>query len=127
MSATTALNIVEAQAQKFTEAIRQGDVEKVTALHTTHVRILPPESDLLQGQAAVRAYYRTLLDSGVKDMQIQTIDATFLNEKTIREIGLMTISLQTPAGQTQQMTAKYVVSWQEEHGEYKIDVDIWNS
>lgn len=126
MNTIAARDIVEAGAQKFIQAIRLGDVAEIARLHTENARILPPACDMLQGRTAVQSYYQSLMDNGLKDIEFSTIDVTFFGEHTIREIGRFLITTQSSEGLEQDIKMNYVVSWEEEDGEYKVDVDIWS-
>jgi uncharacterized protein (TIGR02246 family) len=126
MSATTALDIINQQVRVYEDAINQGNVEFVAKLYTRNARLLPPEEEIVSGRDAIQSYFQTLVDDRVKEMQSRVLDAQFVGNHTIQSVCKTTTTVQLPDGQRQEFKTKAIILWQEEDGEYRINVDIWN-
>ena len=58
--------------------------------------------------------------------ELKTLDVETGGDKMAREIGRYVLTIQQ-GSETTNIAGKYVVIWKQEHGEWKLDVDIWNS
>ena len=58
--------------------------------------------------------------------ELKTLDVETGGDKMAREIGRYVLTIQQ-GSETTNIAGKYVVIWKQENGEWKLDVDIWNS
>lgn len=117
---------IEANNQKFVSALQRGDAAGVAALYTQNAYALPPGSDVIQGRAAIQAFWQAGIESGVKGGELNTLDVETAGDTMAREIGRYVMIIQQ-GSETTNIAGKYVVIWKQENGEWKLDVDIWNS
>jgi uncharacterized protein (TIGR02246 family) len=118
---------IEAGNLKFGEAVRKGDAAAIAALYSEDATVLPPDSAMIKGRAAIQATWNGSLQMGVKDAVLTTIEVSSAGDYAY-EIGKVLLTIQ-PSGQAaMQQTAKYVVVWKKAaSGTWQLHVDIWNS
>jgi uncharacterized protein (TIGR02246 family) len=117
---------VEANNRKFEQAFHRGDAAGIAALYSGNARILPPGSEMMQGRAAIQAFWQAAMDLGIKEAELETLDVEEGGEQLAREIGRYVLTIQQ-GSETVKRPGKYVVVWKQEGGDWKLDVDIWNS
>lgn len=113
---------VQAGGKEFSAAVTAKDAARVGALYATDAIALPPNSEMLKGQAAIQAFWKGLIDGGLSG-QVEAIE-TELDGKFGIEVGKYTIM--DSSGKTVDQ-GKYVVVWKKEGGKWKMYRDIWNS
>ena len=115
---------ITAAHQKFLEAVRQGDwTEFVAATYTRDAKLLPPNSDFIEGTQAMQAFWQDAMNMGIKDATPETVELEVHGDSAI-EVGKY--DLLDDGGQILD-TGKYVVIWKPEDGQWKRYRDIWNS
>lgn len=117
---------IEAANRNFMEAFRRGDAAGVAACYTEQARILPPSSEMMQGRATIQSFWQAVLSSGVTEAKLETLDVEAGGDDLVREIGQFVLTIMQN-GETVYSPGKYVVIWKREAGNWKLDVDIWNS
>jgi ketosteroid isomerase-like protein len=90
--------------KSFMEAFARGDAAGLAALYTAGGQLLPPNSDVVSGRDAIRAFWQGAIDMGLKEARLDTMEAEGVGN-----------------------TGKYVVIWKTEAGGWKLHRDIWNS
>lgn len=107
----------------FSEAIRAGDAAKVAAFYARDAQLLPPNSDIISGQTNIEAFWKGILQTGVKGVKLETLEIAGTHDMA-HEIGKFTI-----LGENEQVldSGKYIVLWMLEDGKWKLHRDIWNS
>jgi ketosteroid isomerase-like protein len=109
------------------ESYRCRDIESVAAVYAADARLLPPNAPAAHGRAAIRQFWQTALDSGVREPRLKTDDVLQSGE-LVREVGTGELTIDTADGQATTLTINYVVVWTRgPGGEWEIDTDIWNS
>ena len=81
---------------------------------------------MMQGRAAIQAFWQAVIGLGVKEAELETLDVEEGGEHHACEIGRYVLTIQQ-GGETVKRPGKYVVVWKQEDGDWKLDVDIWNS
>ena len=74
-----------------------------------------------------RAEIEAVVKKGVQqlgDVKLTTVDVKPLGPDALREIG--TATFKTKAQPPQDGMLKYVVVWQKEGGQWRLQTDIWN-
>lgn len=118
---------IEEANLKFGEAFRQGNPAAVADLYTEEAAILPPNSEMIKGKQGIEAFWKAVMEMGVKDAVLTTVDL-MVDEELVCEIGEYTLTIQPEGQEPVEDRGKYVVIWkQTEEGTWKLHVDIWNT
>jgi uncharacterized protein (TIGR02246 family) len=108
---------------QFMEAVRRGDAAGMAGVYTESASIFPPNADARTGREAIRAFWQGVLDLGVAEVKLETVEFEPAGESGW-ESGRAIIT----AGDGSVIDElKYVVVWQQENGAWKWHRDIWNS
>ena len=117
---------IEAANREFVAAFNRGDAASIAALYMEEGKILPPNMEMMQGKAAVQAFWQGAMDMGCKEATLETVELEEQGAAAI-EIGKYTLKIQLPDGGIFMDNGKYLVVWKQEGGAWKLDQDIWNS
>jgi len=115
--------IIEAQNQKFVEVFEAGDAAGVAALYAEGGVVLPPGGEAVTGTDAVTAFWQGAMDSGVKGLDLTTVDVFAIDKENIVEVGRAEL-FDADGGLIQ--AGHYIVYWRKEGGDWKLFRDIWN-
>ena len=107
----------------WTAAFNKGDAAAVAALYTEDAYVLPPGSAMVEGRAAIEAFWRQAAQQ-MTDAKLTTIDVLPLGRSAAREIG--TVTLKTKSQPPQEVVGKYVVVWRKIGNRWLLATDIWN-
>jgi len=113
---------IEKKNRIFEKAVQEGHLGNLVALYTEEAVVVPPNADKYIGKAAIIPFWAGMLKE-LKHLKIETQELILGGESKVREIGQVTLTLETE-GKQNTATSSYVVLWVVEHGEWKIDVDI---
>ena len=118
-------SIEEANA-RYSEAIRQGNLDGAVALYTDDATMVPPDGDIVKGKQAIEELYKKFFQMGMKDIAFTTIEVGGSGD-TAYEIGKTKVRIQ-PEGQAAIIdSTKYLVIWKRQaDGAWKVHADIWN-
>ena len=117
---------IEAANKKFIEAFNKGDVATVAGLYATDAKVLPPNSQMVEGRQNIQAFWQSLVKMGAKLSQLETTHVESHGDLAY-EVGTYTLNIQPASGQAVTDTGKYVVVWKRQGGEWKLVADIWNT
>ncbi len=118
---------IEAANVRFGEAVRAGDAAALAMLYTEDARILPPNSEMIQGREGVEAYFGGGIQMGIKDIVLTTVDVMGMGDM-VCEIGKVVVTIQPEGMDAMEDMAKYLVIWKKgEDGIWRLHIDIWNS
>jgi uncharacterized protein (TIGR02246 family) len=120
-SADEVRDAVEAGNRAFIAAFLRGDAAAVSQLYTEDAQVIAPGEPVAKGRAAVAAHWQKAIDSGVKDVSLETADVESAGDLAV-ETG--TVRLVAKDGKVTQ--GRYVVAWKREGGRWKLHRDIWN-
>ena len=115
---------IERLNDAWTAAFNKGDAAALAALYTEDAYVLPPGSAMVEGRAAIEAFWRQAAQQ-MTDAKLTTIDVLPLGRSAAREIG--TVTLKTKSQPPQEIAGKYVVVWRKVGREWKLAADIWNT
>jgi ketosteroid isomerase-like protein/heme-degrading monooxygenase HmoA len=111
-----------AMNDSWATALNAGDIDGLTGLYTEDCVVMPPNTEMMSGQAAARAEFGEMIDAGIT-MEMGTIK-TVAGGNVGFHVG--TYSLMTPDG-TVIDRGKFIEGWQKVAGQWQIANDIWNS
>ena len=118
---------IEEANVKFGDAVRAGDAAALANLYAEDARLLPPNSEMIQGREGVEAFWAGGIQMGIKDVVLTTADIMGMGDM-VCEIGKANVTIQPEGGEAMEDIAKYVVIWKKTaDGAWKLYVDIWNS
>jgi len=118
---------IEARIQQLEDAFNKGDTAAAAALYTEEARVLPPGGPTLVGREAIlQNFQQSSINAGVRELQFTTLEVRVVRDLAY-EIGEYTETIHPEEGEAIRDQGKYVVIWKRENGEWKLDVDIWNS
>jgi uncharacterized protein (TIGR02246 family) len=113
---------IDAGNRAFVEAFLRGDADAVANLYTEQAQVIPPGAEVVKGRAAIAAYWRSFIETGVKDLALSTQDLESAGNLAC-EVG--TVRIVGVDGNAS--LARYVVVWKHEGGKWLLHRDIWNS
>ena len=114
---------IAAANENFMATFKRGDAAGMAALYTENGQLLPPNSDFVTGRQAIQALWQSVMDMGIKDAKLETVEFEGHGDTAI-EVGKYTLSGE--GGQVMD-SGKFVVIWKQEGGQWKLHRDIWNS
>jgi uncharacterized protein (TIGR02246 family) len=118
---------IEEANLKFGEAVRAGDGATLAGLYTEDARLLPPNSEMIQGRAGIEAYWAGGFQMGIKNIVLTTVELMGMGD-LVCEIGKAQVSIQPEGLDAIEDSGKYLVVWKKgEDGMWRLHVDIWNS
>ena len=113
---------IQAENDKFREAFKSGNAAGVAAQYTEDGILYPPNSETMQGQAAITAYWQGAMDAGLSDAELTTVSALAYGDVAV-EVGTVNVYV----GDQVVDKAKFMVRWKKVDGQWKMYEDIWNS
>lgn len=123
MTSTDIRSDILACNKQFMDAFGRGDAAGLANLYTVGGQLLPPNSEVVAGRDAIRAFWKGAITSGLKDATLDTVEVEATGETAV-EVGRYT--LRGKGGQVAD-AGKYVVVWKTESGSWKLHRDIWNT
>ena len=118
--------LIKSANQKFMDAFKRADAAGIAVLYTDNPKLLPPGSPMMTGKEAVKSFWQSTIDMGVKEASLETLEVESQGNLA-SEIGRFSLTVQPQGGQSTTMTGKYVVVWKNQDGTWKIHIDTWNT
>ncbi len=116
-------DIVVMANQGWMTAVEAQDAAAVAARYTEDAQLMPPFSDIVEGNQAIQAVWQDLFGLGVEKIQLETVEVEAMG-KLAYETGKYTTYA---TGELMLDQGKYIVVWKEVEGQWKLHRDIWNS
>ena len=107
---------------KFSEAVRKGDSATMASEYADDAMVFPPNSEAIKKEG-IASLWGGVLRMGVKDFKLTTDDVTG-NADMLAETGRYEV---LGEGNKSLDKGKYVVTWRNYNGTWKIFRDIWNT
>jgi ketosteroid isomerase-like protein len=123
MATTTIRAKVLAGDKKFMAAFSQKNAGALAKLYTKGGQLLPPGNAVVEGRAAIQAFWQGALDRGLAQAKLDTGEVEGHRDTAI-EVGQYTL---LGAGGQVADVGKYLVIWKVEGKSWKLHRDIWNS
>ena len=108
---------------RFLEAYNNGDAKATASNYTKEGKILPPNSEAIQGLEGIESFWQGALDMGLKKAELETVRAESFGDTAIEE-GRYKLYLEN--GQMADH-GKLIVVWRKINDDWQMDWDIWNS
>lgn len=113
---------IEEANKAFMEVRESGDAEAMSMLYTIDARILPSNGAVISGREAIQDYWSDGMDQESSELKLETVSAEGIGDLAIEE-GRYKVYV----GEQVVDEGKYIVTWKKEDGQWKLDLDIWNS
>jgi ketosteroid isomerase-like protein len=108
------------------EVVKKRNFAALEQVYTAGARILPPGAPMISGRQAIIDFWSDLVQSvNATDAVLTSVDVILAGDGVV-EIGSAMLTMEPPGQAAAQLNAKYVVYWQQENGQWKWHVDIWN-
>jgi uncharacterized protein (TIGR02246 family) len=114
---------ITAANENFMATFLRGDAAGMASLYTDDGQLLPTNSEVVSGSAAIQAFWQAVMHMGIKAAKLETVELEDHGD-TAHEIGRYTLH-----GEGNQLLdqGKYIVIWKRVGGEWKFHRDIWNT
>jgi uncharacterized protein (TIGR02246 family) len=117
---------IEANTKRLTEAFNKGDAAAVAEMYATDAKLLPPNSQIIEGRQNIQAFWQSVISLGAKLQALDTIEVEAHGD-TAHELGKYTFMIPQAGGQSVTDQGKYLVVWKKQGGSWKLVRDIWNT
>jgi len=114
---------IAAANANFMNTFNRGDGAGMGALYSENGQLLPPNSDIVSGQAAISGFWQGAMDMGIKTAKLDTVELDG-EAGVVFEVGKYTLGGE---GGSRIDSGKFIVVWKKEGGKWKLHRDIWNS
>ena len=118
---------IDAANAAFVQGLEQADAAAVAAVYEPDGRLLAPNTEPQQGSAAIEAFWKDIIDAGVRGGLLET---ETLDERDDLAVEVGRYTLRTAAGGVGDVVdvGKYVVMHRRQpDGSWRYAVDIFNS
>jgi uncharacterized protein (TIGR02246 family) len=119
---TAARAAITAANELWMAAFDKGDAAGIAANYTEDTQVMPPNSEIVRGRAAVQSVFQGFIDAGLK-VKLETVEVEGQGDIAF-EVGMADVI--GPDGQMLDK-GKYIVIWKMVGSEWKMYRDIWNS
>jgi len=106
----------------FMAAVSARDTSAFRGLYTSDAKLFPANSDVVEGQQAIVGFWNAVLGMGIQKVEFETVTAQRTGDIAIEE-GKYKLYV---AGDHIADQGKYMVTWKNEDGKWKVQRDIWN-
>ena len=114
---------IEAGNAAFMAAFAAHDAAALAGFYTEDAKLMPPNSDILEGRAAVQAFWQAVFDMGIDSALLEIVEVDGLGNTAV-EVSHFT--LYTADGQVADH-GKYMIEWKRVRGQWFLHRDIWNT
>ncbi|MBA3584290.1 MAG: DUF4440 domain-containing protein [Gemmatimonadetes bacterium] len=120
---------IEDLDNQFEQAMLAGDSLALANFYADDAVILPPNMPRAEGRDGIRSVWAGMVSGGPLTSATLTTDQVIIPEsgEIAVDVGTYTMGGTAPDGTPWQDTGKFVATWENVNGEWKIAADIWNS
>jgi len=111
---------IQKSKDQLVAAFNKGDAAAFAQIYTEQAYLLPPDTPMVNGRAAIKNYWESGFKSGVKNLVLAPGKVDRFGDAA-REIANFSFE-----GKDGKVEGKYVGIWKAEYGAWKLDTDIWN-
>ena len=114
---------IETANKNWIDAFKNADAASMAHLYTAQGQLLPANSDVVQGTDAIRNFWQSVLNMGIKEALLETIEVEDFGDTAIEggRYRLLASNGSVVDG------GKYIVIWKNEGGTWKLHRDIWTT
>ncbi len=109
--------------KRMMEAFANGDTTTLFDSYTNDARLFPANSEILDGKAAIGKFWNATREMGIVKVNFETTTAQKFGDLAIEE-GKYSLFVK---GDQMVDQGKYIVTWKQEGGKWKVFRDIWNA
>ncbi|HEY5590148.1 MAG TPA: DUF4440 domain-containing protein [Paludibacter sp.] len=106
----------------FMDAVLKSDTITLTNLYTNDAKIFPENGNIIDGQPSIGKFWSSTINMGIKKVLFETEKAQKFGNIAIEE-GKYALYME---GDQVVNQGKYIVTWKNEDGKWKVFRDIWN-
>jgi uncharacterized protein (TIGR02246 family) len=117
---------IEANTKQFIEAFNKGDAAAVANMYAIDGRVLPPNSEAVEGRANIQKFWQGAITAGLKMVSLEITHLETQGNLAV-EVGSYTTTVPGAGGATITDKGKYVVVWKRQGRAWKLAVDIFNT
>lgn len=120
---------IEDLDDQFEQGMLAGDSIALANFYADDAVVLPPNMPRAEGRDAIRSVYASMMGWGPLTSATFTTDQVIIPEsgEIAVEVGTYTMGGAAPDGTPYQDTGKYLSTWKNVNGEWKVVAVIWNS
>ena len=117
---------IEAMGKKMGELGNAGNAAGMAELYSDDAVLMPPGVSRITGREAIQQYWQGLLDAGVKDISLTTVEVEDAGDAAV-EVGIIAATAPGEGDARVALTGKYIVTWKRGGGgNWRLHRDIWN-
>lgn len=116
-------DLVEERNNIFMETYKKLDPAGMAELYTADAKLLPPNSESVEGGENLVSYWQAIMDTGISEITLHTGDVERYGK------ALVEVSSAELYGEDGELIdkSKYIVIWKQERGTWKMYLDMFNS
>lgn len=116
-------DLVEERNNIFMETYKKLDPAGMAELYTADAKLLPPNSESVEGGENLVSYWQAIMDTGISEIKLHTGDVERYGK------ALVEVSSAELRGEDGELIdkSKYIVIWKQERGTWKMYLDMFNS
>jgi len=114
---------IEAANQAFMAAFAAHDAAALAGSYTEDAKLMPPNSDILEGREAIQAFWQAVFNMGIDTAQLEIVEVDALGNTAVE---VSHFWLYTADGQVADY-GKYLIEWKRVRGQWFLHHDIWNT
>jgi uncharacterized protein (TIGR02246 family) len=117
---------IETNNRRFVEAFNKGDAAAVADMYAAEAKLLPPNSQMIEGKQNIQAFWQVPITAGAKLQALDTVQVDVRGDMAY-EVGKYTFTVPQANGQLVTDQGKYLVVWKRQGSSWKLLLDIWNT
>lgn len=118
---------IPAANTEFARCFAAGDATGIADLYTDSGRLLPPSAPVAEGRSAIAAFWSAAMAAGMATLDLNTEEICTAGSGEQVDLAVETGTFRIGAtGGAVLATGKYLVTWRQEAGRWRLHRDIWN-
>jgi len=123
---SSARKAIETNNSRFVETFNKGDAAAVADMYAAEAKLLPPNSQMIEGRQNIQAFWQIPITAGAKLQALDTVQVDVRGDLAY-ELGKYTFTIPQASGQSVTDQGKYLVVWKKQGRSWKLLLDIWNT
>lgn len=121
----TDIDAILVKAKTFSQYFVDGEMDKIVGIYTEDAKLFPTGKDIMSGTEALASYWTRSPDVKALHHKLTPLEIIVCGDRAT-DYGYYEGQTQYKDQPVSSWKGKYVVVWQKENGEWKMDLDIWN-